>query len=141
MTKKYFLLILVILVSLVLIGIFFFFNKDRQNIPEPLNSITNSPNLIATGMLVKNSWQKSGDSYCAQGSDYYTLKTAKVELILDTESINSDRDISKFEGKIVTITGQETTRQISCPADSQCPQMPDGEPFSCQVFQVEKIEG
>lgn len=132
MNKK-FIFIIVIALAVVATGIYYFLNKPQQSLPINVSGIT------LDGILVKNGWEKSFESYCAQGSDYFSLKTNNEELVLEFEPVYSEAQMVKFSGKNVAITGEKKSRKIECPEGSQCPVTPDGV-FTCEVFKVNKID-
>jgi hypothetical protein len=114
---------------------------DHKSTSEPINDVEivgyNSGTTL-NGTLIKNGWNKSFESYCAQGSDYFTLKTESENLVLEFEPVYSEEQMTKFSDKNVAITGEMKSRKIECPEGSQCPATPDGV-FTCEVFKVNKI--
>jgi len=132
MNKKLIFIIIIILV-IVTVGVFYFLNKPQQGL-QP--SITDKS---VNGILINKEWTKSFESYCAQGSDYFTLKTINnEELVLEFEPVYTETQMSNFSGKNVTVTGEKKSKKIKCPEGSQCPVTPDGV-FTCEVFKINKI--
>lgn len=115
---------------------------DHKSTSESINDVEiigYNLGTILNGTLVKNGWEKSFESYCAQESDYFTLKTNNEELVLEFEPFYSEAQMVKFSGKNVTITGEKKSKKIECPEGSQCPATPNGV-FTCEVFKVNKID-
>lgn len=91
---------------------------------------------VVMGTLLRKAWTKSAESYCAQGSDYYVLKTANESLVLQFRSYPD----SSMLNKAVTITGFVRTRIIYPEEGGQHPVADDDGGYQCSVFVVEKIE-
>lgn len=127
-----FIFIIVIVLVVVVAGTLYFLNKPQQSLPTSVIGTT------LNGVLVKKEWEKSSESYCAQGSDYFTLKTNNEELVLEFEPVYSEAQMAMFSGKNVAITGEKKLKKIECPEGSQCPATSDGV-FTCEVFKVNKI--
>jgi len=116
-------------------------DRTTPALPETTGEQTSSAELAGetlSGILVKNDREKSSLSYCAQGSDYFTLKTSGEELILKFEPAYSEEQMSALAGKNVVITGEKEVREIRCPSGQRCPLPPEGV-FTCEVFRVETI--
>jgi hypothetical protein len=95
-----------------------------------------------TGKIIKKPWAKSGQSYCAQGSDYFVLQGSFGEIVLENQT---KADLNKFEGKKVKIMGFEQTRTIKPDPNSQHPVEMDANgnmvssDYTCKVLVVKKI--
>ncbi|MCU0446708.1 MAG: hypothetical protein MUE85_17515 [Microscillaceae bacterium] len=100
-----------------------------------------------SGTILQKPWTKSAQSYCAQGSDYFVLKTNKnQEWVLENTSTS---DLKDFVDKKVKITGFIRTKKIEANPNevSQRPVEigPDGKEvanaaFTCQVLVIKKIQ-
>ena len=122
----------IIILVLVVVGFFYFLNKQQKDL------ILNVTDTTLSGVLVKNDWAKSLESYCAQGSEYFTLKTKSEELVLEYEPNYGEAQMSDLSGKNITVAGIKKQRKIECLEGQQCPRTPDGV-FTCEVFKVSKI--
>ncbi len=106
---------------------------------------------IFHGTVVKMPWTKSGQSFCAGGSEYYVLDNDVRPYIL---SSYRDKEVSKetieqqhtqlntLIGQTVTITGKILKKEINptqdCPEFSQCP-AEINIASSCQWIQINTI--
>jgi hypothetical protein len=99
------------------------------------------------GTVLQKPWTKSSQSYCAQGSDYFILKTSKnQEWVLENPS---EADLANFANKKVKITGFMRTKKIEAD-DNVNLQRPieydiNGNEvkdagFTCEVLVITKIE-
>lgn len=132
MTGKRSILLLVILIITIVVGAFSFPDREEQEIVETGTDIT------LQGDLIKKPWTKSPQSYCAQGSDYFSIQTGTEELVLDYAPLYTEAQVSAFVGETVLITGTRKEKEIECEEGSQCPSTPNNL-FSCEVFSVKKI--
>lgn len=101
-----------------------------------------------TGVILKKTWTKTTQSYCAGGSDYYVLQSDTEEFVLDRggEKAN-DRYFKKWIGKKVVLKANMVEKKIK--NDNPAVQKPvtfspdgkqtDGE-FSCWVLKVISIQ-
>lgn len=93
-----------------------------------------------SGKLVHKQWEKSAESYCAQGSDYFVLESEADNKVL----VYSEK-LVPFSGKNVAITATKMERAIICPPGEQCPVPADWKPgtpepdFKCEIFEVMQI--
>jgi hypothetical protein len=93
----------------------------------------NNNTIFLNGTLLIHYWTKSYDSYCAGGSDWYTLKTEEGEEIVLIYS----KEFDKYINQSVSINGLYKTKTI-IPAYGL--QAPIGGIFSCTVFDVANIK-
>lgn len=91
------------------------------------------------GKLVKKPWSKSGQSYCAQGSDYYVVETAGgAETILAWDE--KPQQWQKYEGKQVRVKGELVTKTIKHNPMEQHPVSMDGsDETKCTVFKIQTV--
>lgn len=108
--------------------------------------ITKQSAEILKGKLIRKSWAKSAQSYCAQGSDFYVLKTETKSHILQFDEENLLKQLAENEGKIIEIQGIFKTKKIKYSKNlfSQHPITTDPEGneldyYECQVFEVLEI--
>jgi hypothetical protein len=95
------------------------------------------------GKIIAKPWSKTGESYCAQGSDYYVLEQKDQSAIV----IKNDKtvDLKKWVGKAVQITGKIETKEIkSSNPMEQRPVNTDINskeiPFTCSVLVIQNIK-
>jgi len=94
------------------------------------------------GKIVSKPWSKTGESYCAQGSDYYVLEQkGKSNMVLKNEGTT---DLTTFQGKEVIIKGIIEIRKIE-PSSNPNVQQPigmDGKPatYTCKVLAITEIK-
>ncbi len=99
-------------------------------IPTPSANIEVGKVQQFTGQLVKAEWQKSTESYCQGGSNYYVLVVKNQRYVVNSlrdpifEKNTADFDklqaqFAQLEGKTVTLTGQTVARHFS--QQEQCP--------------------
>jgi hypothetical protein len=98
---------------------------------------------VVQGQIQLKPWTKTGQSYCAGGSDYLVLISSSEEELVLT-GIDQNRFASLDKQK-VTLTGQRLNKVIQPDASqpvSQHPVGPDGQAatYSCIVFKVKKIK-
>jgi hypothetical protein len=96
------------------------------------------------GTLIKKVWNKSTESYCAGGSDYYVLqdRTGKTQVLQFKEIGKPLRSLLNIlEGKRVKATGTFKEKEIAPPAEiSQQPVTNDANGvFRCTVFECSNI--
>jgi hypothetical protein len=100
---------------------------------------------VFLGTVLKKPWAKSRQSYCAQGSDYFILKTNKNrEWVLEN---TSEADLANFADKKVKITGFVRPKKIEVD-DNAMVQRPveydingnEIKGFTCEVLVITKIE-
>lgn len=84
------------------------------------------------GRIYHHGWEKSLDSYCSQGSDYFMLDDSIV--------LKYDKRLLQHINKSVTLKGKYIKREVECPTGSQCPLTPDGGPFKCVLFEIKSIQ-
>jgi hypothetical protein len=125
---------IIIIAFLILLVIYCFFYNARNN--SSYYSNYNKTTLV--GILVKNDWSKSIDSYCAQSSNYFSIKTNSEELVLEFEPTYSESQMVKFADKNVTVVGEKILKKIECKKGEQCPVTPN-DVFSCEILKVDKI--
>ncbi len=88
------------------------------------------------GTILCKSWEKTHESYCAQGSDYFTLDTGDGEKVL-----KFSENLYNYCSQNVRISANELLRTIECPEDSvsQCAVQPGQEGFVCTIYDVLEI--
>jgi hypothetical protein len=101
------------------------------------------PSNLYEGVVVKKSWSKSTESYCAQGSDYFTLEGNAQRWVLSLLSPDAPDQLAMWEGKRVRIAGEVQVKTISPNPEGACPVSvaPDGGivDFTCEVLLVKKV--
>jgi len=106
------------------------------------------PSEVLSGTILKKSWTKSTQSYCAGGSDYYVLSLANEELVLENASkTDAKKFFGQWLGKKVKVVGTKFQKKIKNENNfSQKPIEYDPitgkekeDDFSCWVFKVQKI--
>jgi hypothetical protein len=107
---------------------------------KPKNPNVNLNKLSYVGNIVKKPWSKSGQSYCAQGSEYFVivLESSGMEQVLENQT---NKKLDDFVGKKVKISGALQTKEIKPDLDGQYPVDSEGKPetFTCKVFVIKKI--
>lgn len=94
------------------------------------------PNEIS-GKLIKKSWSKTMQSYCAGGSDYYVLKAKNnKETVLDLTVLGKDL-VNKKLNKNVTLSGTWLTEVKT--NDDPMAQQPVNPPM-CETFVVQSLK-
>ncbi len=107
------------------------------------------------GQLVLKPWQKSTDSYCAGGSEYFVLQAEDG----NSQVLQTPEVLDQWQAYVdhtVVIQGYLQEKVISPPSDlSQHPQQPilqqvpadsapeattEPTPFRCQILVVEQIQ-
>ncbi len=101
-----------------------------------------SNNKTFKGTLVQMPWTKSGESYCAGGSEYFVLKTSDGKHILQTDSNKVWETLKKKSGQIVTIVGSLEEKRIEPNPMEQAPLDMDGKvsTYTCDVLRVLTIK-
>ena len=90
-----------------------------------------------TGKLVKKTWTKSIESYCAGGSDYFVLEMLDNQSIILDVSAWSQKKITKLLQKNVVIKGTWRTETKDESRNDPFSQHPTT-PTMCRVFVVQK---
>jgi hypothetical protein len=87
------------------------------------------------GKLVKKTWTKSMQSYCAGGSDYYVLvRKDKTEIVLNIAAWNEQQIVKKLNKQISLKGNWETVqKQNKDPMSQQPVDAP-----TCRTFVVTK---
>jgi len=115
-----------------------------QNSHKPrMSGEITGPQKVLKGEIVKKSWSKSPQSYCAGGSDYFILKSEEGELVLkltarQVEKLDvQKRRKKKYKGILITrelpalnydqvpVNGYSQGKQLGC--------------FICHVFEVKNL--
>jgi hypothetical protein len=81
-----------------------------------------------SGIIRKEPWTKSSESFCAGGSDYFVLETGTGREILNSDRSTtskekkavSQEELLQFVGKKVTIEAIERIVPIKCGMGEQC---------------------
>lgn len=98
-------------------------------------------NDLFLGTIKKKPWNKSTQSYCARGSEYYVLsQNDDLEIVIQN---NTKIDLESWVDKKVEITGKMETRSIKANPMEQRPVNPfdkDDGTFKCSVLDMKKIE-
>jgi hypothetical protein len=111
------------------------------------NSEVKEKRQFYSGTILKKPWAKSAQSFCAQGSDYFVLKTNKnQEWVLEN---TSNTDLESLINKKVKITGFRRTKTIEATNDPMV-QRPieydingnevKNADYNCEVLVITKIE-
>ncbi len=91
------------------------------------------------GKLLKKQWAKSIESYCAGGSDYFILEMADNQTIILDLSAYSQKKISKYLQKSVTIKGSWRTENKDESQNDPYSQHPTT-PTMCRLFVAKEIK-
>ena len=103
------------------------------------------------GEILHKPWSKSTQSYCAQGSDYFVIKTKEAEFVLENASSENLKDYDKqkvslsgyFKEKVIKPRSDLEQRPIQQRPIEQMPQGSEEkavEGFRCKVFVVEQVK-
>lgn len=95
------------------------------------------------GVLRLNAWQKSFDSYCAGGSEYFTLQQENEQNIV----LATPEDVStwqEFVDQYVSVQGVFETKILPTATESepvleQRPVVPMGSLLTCELLVVDSI--
>ncbi len=103
-----------------------------------------------TGKIVEKPWQKSQQSYCQGGANYYVLQTQDAEIVLnsqrdtemdDTTYLKMQAKLANLVEKTITITGQWVKKSFAyeehCPPMAQC----IAQDITCHWFKIQQING
>lgn len=109
------------------------------------SSDTNSNQVMLIGLLEQHQWSKTSMSYCAGGSDYWTLTHADEEgeerqIVLKPSNGKMEEDWLAAKGVKVRLWG--VYREVEKKASDTNPmeQRPVGDVFRCRVFEAVKWE-
>lgn len=102
-----------------------------------------------TGKVIEKTWQKSQQSYCQGGSNYYVLQVDNEEVVLNSERddeveeadfLEIQAQLADLVGQQVTVTGQFVEKFFSyedhCPPMAQC----IAQDITCHWFRVEHVD-
>lgn len=82
------------------------------------------------GVLLKHSWEKSGDSFCAGGSDYLTLETSDESYV-----ISYKYSLEEYVDKNVIVKGRLKSFETKCGnTNMQCTET------YCEVLEIISIQ-
>ncbi len=112
-----------------------------QQQSETMSSTVFSETKIFTGTVLKKTWAKNVDSYCAGGSDYFVLQQDEEETLLKPAS---DKTIAftPFVDQTVIINGYVTLETVN-PSDRSHPDQPSQHlvnPVTCEFLVVTNIQ-
>jgi hypothetical protein len=119
----------------------FFFLSANLVFSQKKSPFESKKNTVFVGKVLSKPWSKTGQSYCAQGSDYLVLKLNGKgrEIVLENQS---GENLEGFVNQNVKITGYLHKKVIKADPDviSQRPVGSDGnEDYSCEVLVLTKI--
>ena len=92
-----------------------------------------------TGVVIKRPWSKSVQSWCAGGSDYYTIKYDHKYSILSFENNDLQKSVANLENRTVTICGKHIKfyKTYKPSPLQQCPVDANGDCLAlCHYFHV-----
>lgn len=110
------------------------------------SSLLLAQNTSQEGTLVQKPWTKTGQSYCAQGSEYWVLQTnPNKEWVLEgTEEQKkawkqyANRQV-RIKGKIETKTIRPNLNLMEQRPVTQNPMTGEDEPYTCTVLKVNTL--
>lgn len=97
-----------------------------------------SGQVSLTGTLVQKRAAKTVQSYCAGGSEFYTLQTDKEEYILTWDQMPSESQLKAYISKSVQVVGTVETYKIEPPED---PNTPNPGTVKCIRLNVLSLKG
>jgi hypothetical protein len=142
----------ILAVSLILASIFFS-QGFAQVTQTKKKTATQKPTITLEGKLVQKPWAKSGQSYCAQGSDYYVLVLSdESEKVLEKQDKKDWANLlTEKTGKTVKIKGYDEIKVIKHPKAENGMELQhpittnpitgeETDSYTCNVFVVIRIE-